>query len=210
MYDFYTEYKKTSGTELYPPDHVGEVWTKLTCYEQAHNVWNPFFADYRAAENGDSPHLDPPVLRNYQYGLNQTDADYQRILEEKAVFLNWTRSKLLVSDFHSTSCSNAILVNPIFTGDPTTRQSYFDAPTGENVYLGWNRYGISQLAGVPEVVMPLGTVPYLSDVTNTIKRSPVAVSLLAGYGCDFMLFDLVEKLAEAGAIPAIVKTGEVL
>lgn len=34
VYDFYTEYKATSGTGLYPPDHVGEVWTKLTCYHQ--------------------------------------------------------------------------------------------------------------------------------------------------------------------------------
>lgn len=210
VYDFYTEYKETSGTGLYPPDHVGEVWNKLTCYEQARDVWNSFFADYKAQNNGDEPHLDPPVKRDYEYGLNQTEADYRRILDEKAVFLNWTRSKLLTSDFDSDACSNAVFVNPIFTGSPTTREAYFDAPTGDNIYLGWNRYGISQLAGVPELVLPLGTVPYLSPVTNTIKQSPVAVSLLAGYGCDFMLFDLVEKLAEVGAIPAVVKAGEVL
>ncbi|CAO2657183.1 Nn.00g033090.m01.CDS01, partial [Neocucurbitaria sp. VM-36] len=173
-YDFYTEYKETSGTDLYPPDHVGEVWTKLTCYEQAHNVWNPFFADYADAFNGDEPHLDPPVKRNYEYGLNQTDSDYQRILAEKAVFQEWVRTKLLVSDFQSSGCSNAILVNPIVTGTPSSRETYGVRPTGENVYLGWNRYGISQLAGVPEVVLPLGTVPFLSPVTNTVKQSPVA------------------------------------
>lgn len=210
VYDFYTEFKRSSGSGLYPPDYVGEVWTKLTCYEQARNVWNPFFADYKAVHSGDAPHLDPPVKRDYEFGLNQTTADYRRILAEKAGFEKWVRSRLLTSDFRSNACSNAVLVNPIFTGSPTTREAYFDAPTGENVYLGWNRYGISQLAGVPEVVLPLGTVPYLSPVTNTIKQSPVAVSLLAGYGCDFMLFDLVEKLAEVGAIPAVVKTGSVL
>ncbi|KAF2111070.1 amidase signature domain-containing protein [Lophiotrema nucula] len=209
-YDFYSEYKDTSGTGLYPPDHVGEVWTKLTCYEQSRNVWNPFFGDYEAAHDGDAPFLDPPVKRNYEYGLNQTDADYERILEEKGVFESWVRTQLLTSDFDSASCSNAILVNPIVTGAPTSKATYAEAPTGDNVYLGWNRYGISQLAGVPEVVLPLGTVPYLSPVTGTIKQSPVAVSLLAGFGCDFMLFDLVEKLAEVGAIPSVVRTGSVL
>lgn len=83
-------------------------------------------------------------------------------------------------------------------------------PTGDNAYLGWNRYGISQLGGVPEVVIPLGSIPFLSPVTGTVKQSPVAVSLLAGYGCDFMLFDLVEALAGAGVIPAGVKTGEIM
>jgi Asp-tRNA(Asn)/Glu-tRNA(Gln) amidotransferase A subunit family amidase len=209
-YDFYTEYKETSGTDLYPPEHVGEVWTKLTAYEQVRDVWTPFFADYAAVNDGDEPHLDPPVRRNYEYGLNQTETDYARILASKAVFQDWVRTQLLVSDFSSSSCSNAIFVNPIFTGSPSSREIYGDAPTGENAYLGWNRYGISQLAGVPEVVLPLGTVPYLSPVTNTIKQSPVAVSLLAGYGCDFMLFDLVERLAEVGAIPSVVRTGAVL
>lgn len=209
-YDFYTEYKNTSGTGLYPPDHVGEVWTKLTNYEQAQNVWKPFFADYAKAFNGDEPHVDPKIKRNYEYGLNQTDADYKRILGKKAVFQDWVRTKLLVSDFKSRSCSNAILVNPIITGATSSRETYVVAPTAANMYLGFNRYGISQLAGVPEVVLPLGTVPFLSPVTNTIKQSPVAVSLLAGYGCDFMLFDLVVKLAEAGAIPSVVRTGAVL
>jgi hypothetical protein len=81
------------------------------------------------------------------------------------------------------------------------------APTGENAYLGWNRYGISQLGGVPEVVIQLGSIPFLSPVTRTMKESPVAVSLLAGYGCDFMLHDLVEALAKEGIILASAKTG---
>ncbi|KAF1994728.1 amidase signature enzyme [Amniculicola lignicola CBS 123094] len=161
-YDLYTEYKDTSGTGLYPPDHVGEVWTKLTAYEQARNVWNPFFAEYKAVHNGDAPFLDPVVLRNYEYGLNQTDEDYGRILAEKGVFEEWVRTQLLTSDFDSPTCSNAIFVNPIVTGGPTKKWVFgSDAPTGENVYLGWNRYGISQLAGVPEVVLPLGTMPRL-------------------------------------------------
>jgi Asp-tRNA(Asn)/Glu-tRNA(Gln) amidotransferase A subunit family amidase len=208
-YDFYTEYKSTSGTKLYPPDHVGEVWTKLTCYHQARDIWNPFFADYAAANNGDKPHLDPPVKRNYAYGLNQTDADFKRIIAAKGVFEQWVQSKFLISDFASDSCSNAILVNPVVTGASSSRDDVYmkDAPTGANAYLGWNRYGISQLGGVPEVVIPLGSLPFESPVTGTIKQSPVAVSLLAGYGCDFMLYDLVVALAEEGIIPASVKTG---
>lgn len=209
VYDFYTEYKDTSGSGLYPPDHVGEVWTKLTSYHLARKVWNPFFADYARANDGDHPYLDPPVKRNYAFGLKQTDEDFERIIASKSVFQEWVRSQLLPS---SDSCSSAILVNPIVTGSRSGRDDVYmkTAPTVENAYLGWNRYGISQLSGVPEVVIPLGSVPFLSPVTGTIKQSPVAVSLLAGYGCDFMLYDLVEALAEKGIIPAAVKTGPVM
>jgi hypothetical protein len=141
VFDFYTVYKDTSGTGLYPPDHVGEVWTQLTCNRKDRNVWSPFFADYAAANNGDQPHLDPPVKRNYAYGLNQTNADFERIIASNGVFADWVRSKLLKSNFSSESYSNAILVNPIVTGAPSSRDDVYmtPAPTSANAYLGWNR-----------------------------------------------------------------------
>lgn len=208
-YDFYSEYQSTSGTDMYPPEHVGEVWTKMTTYEQSRNVWAPFFSDYAAANDGDEPHLDPPVKRNQVYGLTQTDEDFARILAAKEGFQNWTRTQLLTSaDASSETCSNAILVHPIITGEYSSREAYpAEEPTLDNVYLGWNRYGISQLGGVPEVVLPLGEIPFVSPVTNTTKYSPVAVSLLTGHGCDFVLFDLVDRLAAMGAIPAEVNAG---
>ncbi|KAF2760328.1 amidase signature enzyme [Pseudovirgaria hyperparasitica] len=207
--DIYTSYKQTSGTNLYPPDHVGEVWSKLTTYAQSRLVFPAFFRDYAAAHDGDRPHLDPPVARNYAFGLNQTDADAARIRASKAVFQDWVRTRLLKSDFSSASCSDAVLVSPLVQGVPSSRETYgVERPSGEDVYLGWNKYGIAQLAGVPEVVIPLGSVDFESPVTGTVKKAPVAVSLLAGYGCDFMLFDLVERLAQEGAVVAEVRTGE--
>lgn len=195
-----------------PPHLINQFFTDSSISSRAREVWDPFFADYAAAHNGDKPHLDPPAKRNYAYGLNQTSADFSRIVASKSVFSHWVQSQLLTSNFSSSSCSNAILVNPIVTGSPSSRDDVYmkAAPTGENAYLGWNRYGISQLGGVPEVVVPLGSVPFLSPVTGTMKESPVAVSLLAGFGCDFMLYDLVEALAEGGIIPASVKTGAVM
>ncbi|KAI9745492.1 MAG: hypothetical protein M1818_001026 [Claussenomyces sp. TS43310] len=208
-FDFYTEYRATSGTSLYPPDHVGEVWTKLTCYDQARQVFQPFFRDFAAAHDGDQPYLDPPVKRNHAYGLNQTDADRARITASKAVFTAWVRSHLVAANHTSVRCSDTLVVSPLVPGAPASREAVYDvaAPTDQDVYLGWNRYGIAQLAGVPEVVIPLGAVPFASPVSGTPKLNPVAVSLLAGYGCDFMLFDLVAALARARVIPEAVQTG---
>jgi 2-methylisocitrate lyase-like PEP mutase family enzyme len=36
---------------------------------------------------------------------------------------------------------------------------------------------------------------------------PVSVSLQSGFGCDFVLFDLVAALADAGIVATSVQTG---
>ncbi|KAF2703293.1 hypothetical protein K504DRAFT_539046 [Pleomassaria siparia CBS 279.74] len=151
-YDFYTENKATSGTSLYPPDHVGGGETTSAVSIKREKTTRTSWPRDKRSKTGSAP-------------------------------------KLLVSDFASSSFSNAIAVNPIYTGGPLGRKSYGDALTGDNAYLGWYTYGTSRLAGVPEVVLPLGGVPLSRPVTGTTKKSPVAVSLMAGYGRDFMSLD---------------------
>ena len=56
-------------------------------------------------------------------------------------------------------------------------------PAGTEPFNGWNRYSISQLGGVPEVVLTIGQVPYTSSITGTTKYLPVSISIIAAEGC---------------------------
>jgi Asp-tRNA(Asn)/Glu-tRNA(Gln) amidotransferase A subunit family amidase len=53
---------------------------------------------------------------------------------------------------------------------------------------------VSPLSGVPQLVIPLGQVPYQSTVSNITEYLPVTVSLYAAAGCDYMLWDLAAAL----------------
>jgi Asp-tRNA(Asn)/Glu-tRNA(Gln) amidotransferase A subunit family amidase len=208
-FDFYTEYKSTSGIGEYPLDQLGSVWSLMTSYEQYHLVLKPFFANYSAANGGDKPYIDPPVQENMDYGFNLTSANFSEALTNKTLFKDWTERHLLTPMLDTDYCSSALLIHPIYPGTPSYRDNYpASSPEVAGIFFGWNQYSISQLAGVPEVVVPIGQVNYTSRVTGTTKFLPVAVSINAAAGCDFLLYDLVAQLAVRGIIPEAVKTGE--
>ena len=65
---------------------------------------------------------------------------------------------------------------------------------------------ICPLYGCADFTVPIGQVPYFSPVTLHEELVPVTVSMVVKRGCDFVLFDLIERLADAGVVRA-VKTG---
>lgn len=50
------------------------------------------------------------------------------------------------------------------------------------------------------MVIPLADVPYFSKLTQSTKYLPVSVSIQAAHGCDFVLYDLISELVDAGII----------
>lgn len=49
-------------------------------------------------------------------------------------------------------------------------------------------------------MIPIGEVPYFSKITQTTKYLPVSISIQAAHGCDFVLYDLLIALADAGIV----------
>jgi hypothetical protein len=50
------------------------------------------------------------------------------------------------------------------------------------------------MSGVPQLVVPIGQVPYQSTITNHTEYLPISVSLYAAAGCDYVLWDLAAAL----------------
>ena len=63
------------------------------------------------------------------------------------------------------------------------------------------------MAGNPDFVVPVGQVKYNSTITQHEELLPVSVRIMAARGCDLMLLDLINELADAGIVPQI-KTGD--
>jgi len=193
--DFYARFQARFG--MLPADFIGPAWSLLTAYDQWTLVGKQFTEDYAAANDGDRPFVDPPVRKEWDYAINNlTETNRTFYLERKQEFVHFVSSEFMAMN-SSASCSNALTVFPLTTGTPLYKSDYHLAGT---IYNGWNRYSISQLGQVPEVVIPIGQVPYTSVITQTTKYLPVSISIQAAAGCDFVLYDLVAALADAGII----------
>ena len=177
--------------------YLNTTYPTLIGYEQATVLGTPFNATYQASFSK-QPFFDPVVLVRWAFGLSQGAAGYQAALTQKETFKAWWNSTVLIAN--DTTCSNAIYVYPQSTGSTQYRNVYF-LPSGPPT--GFSNGRISVLTEIPDIVVPIGQVPYHSTITGRTEYLPVTISLMAAKGCDYMLLNLIEGLSDAGIISGV-------
>ncbi|KAF6817860.1 amidase [Colletotrichum plurivorum] len=103
------------------------------------------------------------------------------------------------------SCSEAIMIYDIGTGGlPSFREEYLndgpDAAIPEGP--GTRRAGstLASFLGSADYTVPIGQVSYYSKVTHQEHSLPVTINMMVKRGCDFVLFDFIEELADKGIL----------
>jgi hypothetical protein len=71
----------------------------------------------------------------------------------------------------------------------------------------FNPASICPLFGCVDATVPIGQVSYFSPVSGRREMLPVTVNLVVRRGCDFVLFNMIGKMADAGLLQT-VKTGK--
>ncbi|OCB84568.1 amidase signature enzyme [Sanghuangporus baumii] len=170
--------------------YLNETYPTLIAYHQWTVVGSKLFADYAAANGGRNPHINPAVLSRWQYGQEKGEAGYVEELAHRQVFEEWTANNFLLAD--PETCSKSIYLYPQNAGTYSSRPS---APP-----TGFSDGRVAVHGRTPDIVIPLGQVSYNSTISGISEILPVSISLVARRGCDFMLLDLVGKLADAGVI----------
>jgi len=97
-----------------------------------------------------------------------------------------------------SSCSEGIFVYSSYSGTPSYRNTYFEAPSTPP--LGFSTGRASVFGGGAELVVPVGEVEYESTVSLRTEWLPVVVNLLVAPGCDLVLANLVKELEEEGIL----------
>jgi Asp-tRNA(Asn)/Glu-tRNA(Gln) amidotransferase A subunit family amidase len=77
----------------------------------------------------------------------------------------------------------------------------YSAPTTPP--LGFSDGRIAVLAGAPDLVVPVGEIPYNSTISLKNEFMPVTLSFVAARGCDLMLVNLIEDLEKAGILKPV-------
>jgi Amidase len=178
---------------------IDRIYPTVIGIEQARLVRDPFFADYEAELSGRRPFVNPAPRIRWGYGDSLPEGTLEEALSNRTEFKTWIAENVLQSNPDSCSDSLLVYVEPA-TRHPLYRDYYRELPT---IPFGHAASSISVYAGVPDMVLPIGEKSYVSEVTGVEEKSPVTVDLLAAKGCDGMLFQLVNELAQAGILPEI-------
>lgn len=201
-------------------DPVASNFTTLSAATGVINTWSawevigrPLTTAWAALFSGRFPPIDParrPGWRRFNESLtNQTT--YNAALVTKNRGVEWYERELQYST--AESCSESVLLYDIGTGGlPSFRErelnespdaSYLAVlPEGAKI-TGAN---ICPIFGCADFTVPIGQVPYQSNVTFHEEMVPVTINMVVKRGCDFMLYNMIEKLADEGVLKT-VKTG---
>ncbi|PYH49662.1 amidase family protein [Aspergillus saccharolyticus JOP 1030-1] len=185
----------------------------INTWPQYHDVAQPLISAWADQHEGRFPPVDPPVRSlwpNLDFSVTNAE-NYDAAVQSRAVSIEWFEREVLL--FDEAACSEALLVCDAGTGGlPSFRESKLNEGPNASFLYSYPEgamipcVAICALFGCADFTIPLGQVPYLSPVTKVTEQWPVVFNLIARRGCDFMLFDLVERMAEEGIL-AEVNTG---
>ncbi|SCV25179.1 related to amidase family protein [Fusarium fujikuroi] len=161
-----------------------------------------------------------PLISNYSPGFPPIDEPYRSFFRNavaddssyKSAMANRTRDTALwhkqVLFSTNSSCSESILLYDIGTGGlPSFREKDLnDSPGAASPVDPRGPKAVSTISsyfGDVDITVPIGQVSYQSNVTFQEEVMPVTVNMVAKRGCDFVLFNLINKLVSKGALSSV-------
>ncbi|ORY07899.1 amidase family protein [Clohesyomyces aquaticus] len=201
-------------------DPVARNFTTLNAATGVINSWTawtvigrPLLTTWAKLFDGRFPPIDPARRlgwKNFNESLvNQTRYDAALITKNRGV--KWYETHFQYST--PESCSESVMLYDIGSGGlPSFReQSLNDSPGASYLAVlpptakitGAN---ICPIFGCADFTIPIGQVPYQSNVTFHEEMVPVTINMVVKRGCDFVLYNMIEKLADEGVLKT-VKTG---
>ncbi|KAF1999082.1 amidase family protein [Amniculicola lignicola CBS 123094] len=201
-------------------DPVARNLTTLSAATNVINSWTawnvvgkPLITAWNALFDGRFPPIDPARRPGWisfnESRYNQITYDTALVTKKRGV--DWYEENLQYST--PESCSESVMLYDIGTGGlPSFREqalndspdaSYLAVlPTGAKI-TGAN---ICPIFGCADFTIPIGQVKYFSNVTFHEEMVPVTINMVVKRGCDFVLYNMIEKLADEGVLKT-VKTG---
>ncbi|PYH94503.1 amidase signature enzyme [Aspergillus ellipticus CBS 707.79] len=187
------------------PTLLNLTYAMLISKQQIPLVKEPFFADYAAKYDGRTPFIDPVPLSRWNWSTAYSALALDDAIQNKTIFMDWIASNYLTRISDPDQCSSSLMVYIGSAGAEyqSPRNVYRSLPGAP---LGYDSSRISNMAEVPDFVVPIGEVSSYSTITNHDESYPVTVDIMAAKGCDGLIVRLAQDLLKAGIIKT-PKTG---
>lgn len=150
---------------------------------------------YGASNNGSHFPADPMVNATWYDAQNETTrARLPSSIHRREAFEKWFGANILRGS--KATCSESIFAHSLHVPPGREKVTYAE-PSVASYY--WHGVFVNY-AGVPEIVVPIGQIKYMSPYTLREEWQPVTVAFASAKGCDLKLFELVEKMETAGLV----------
>ncbi|KAF2748794.1 amidase signature enzyme [Sporormia fimetaria CBS 119925] len=177
------------------PSYMTHVYSDQNSIQFYENIGKPLAERYAELNNGSYFPADPMVNASFYDAQNSTTI---------ARLPTSIRKRELFSDFWNTwvqkplskTCSESFFAHSYHVAPGAEKVTYTPVGVVTRYYNGV----YTNFAGIPEIVVPIGQVRYWSRYTLREEWQPVTVAFAAAKGCDLKLFELVERLEEAGLL----------
>jgi hypothetical protein len=176
-------------------------------------VAKPLITTWKNLFDGRFPPIDP-ARRPGWIAFNESEtnqASYDAALATKNKAVMWYESEFQYST--PESCSESVMVYDIGTGGlPSFRERLLnDSPDASYLAVRFDGTAVTgasvcPIFGCADFTVPIGQVPYQSNVTLHEEMVPVTINMVVKRGCDFVLYNMIERLADEGVLKT-VKTG---
>ena len=150
-------------------------------------------------EHQKAPYVTPFVKWKWDLG-KEVDLDKHTDAQRRlAVYKRWFLDIVMRQDVNE-----AFLIMPISNVEVGYRDA---APQPVTRPDGFDPLILSPILGAPDIVVPIGEVPYFSRVSKREEFLPVAINIVGCPGSDQYLLDTIHRFLKAKNRPTEVKTG---
>ena len=145
------------------------------------------------------PYVTPFNRWRWNLGKQVTSSQHHEGMSRLAVYKDWFLNEIMrLTEVES------LLVLPIANVQPNYRDEPPPTPTIQN---GFDQLFVPPIMGAPDIVVPLGEIPYFSRVTGRDEYLPVVVNIVGLPPSDFSLLRVIQDCLVSSNRPLSVSTG---
>lgn len=178
------------GTQETLSDFLAHAFEWAAHRDQWNGFFKEFLQDYQQTYHK-APILNPQLRFKRDWLPTITLDEQTEGIRRLRVYKTWFYEQVM--SLSDDGCIDTLIVLPWSNGDLEFRDKYRDGPqrfTG----LGFFWYVIAPYADAPEVVILVGTTPYISPLSMSEEQLPAAISLVSAKGTDLALTEFNAQL----------------
>lgn len=147
---------------------------------------------------GREPYVIPFVKQRWASGAAVSTEQYIEGLRKLEVYRDW-----LLRNIFKTK--KALMVLPISPVEPHYRDERTESPSQQSAT---DELFLSPILRSPDIVVPIGEIPYQSRITRNQELLPIAINVVGTPGMDYWVLECMRTVLQKSGRPSEVKAGK--
>ncbi|XDG08253.1 hypothetical protein ABKA04_007868 [Annulohypoxylon sp. FPYF3050] len=179
-------------------EYLRDVITQTYYYSFYHST-DTFRKNYAESHQGEPPYVIPYVRRRWNKGAEVTPAQNREATKKLDIYKRWLLNILFLQ-----RKAEALVILPVAKAVPNYRDTISTSPEEQSAL---DELFLQPILGAPDIVVPIGDIPYTSKITQDVKYLPVVANIVGAPKKDFQLLQATEKVLRLSRRPTSVLTG---